>query len=149
MKTRTVTQYICEHCGKRGLSSGHMKKHELRCTKNRHRVCGVCKMLEHEQPNMGDLLALLPEPKDHMSYGEWHSGLEDGDCISSAVEVCLPELRKAAGDCPACIMAALRQKGIPVPCAIGFDFTKEMQAIWTDINDAREAEEYARESSYY
>ena len=91
-------------------------------------------MLEQEQPAVIDLLAVLPNPKEYeeidADFG-WKSfvGLE------AAVDEALPKLRDIAGDCPACILAALRQKGIPVPIAKSFNFKAECESIWADINE--------------
>ena len=88
---------------------------------------------EWKQPKISKLLAVLPDPvlfKTTNDQGDstYHSGL------TLAVNVALPELRKLTSNCPACIMSALRQKGIPVPMATDFDFSSEMKSIWAEIN---------------
>lgn len=140
VKTRVVKQYCCEFCRKRGLSASHMAKHESSCTLNPNRVCRVCKMDwggERTQKPITELMALLPDPKDYKHYGELIVfDKATGESFGKVVNSHLTELRQATGNCPACIMAALRQKGIPVPVATDFDFTTEMKAIWDDINDS-------------
>lgn len=142
MTSKTVTRYQCGFCKKKGYSASHMAKHERHCTMNPNRVCRVCRMITGEvQPRrpVKELVAILP--KHPRSYYEGAQD-EDGTIFphpnaESEVANALVELRKAYNDCPACIMAALRQAGIPVHCAKGFDFKKEMQSIWDDINNAK------------
>ena len=102
-----------------------MRKHEERCTLNPQRKCGVCAMMDEEQPTMAALL----EP---------FAGIEAGEECTFDVAVlntALAQVRNVA-NCPACIMAAIRQSGIPVPVVEGFNFTEEMRSIWADFNDA-------------
>ena len=130
----TRTRCECDHCGKKNWSIGHMRKHERHCTKNPNRECRVCKMVEGEQKPIAELLALLPQPvswEDEYGFVVFH---ED---TKTNVNAALPGLRDACNDCPGCILAALRQKGIPVPLATDFDFSKEMKSLWSDINESR------------
>ena len=110
---------------------------------NPNRVCGMCKMVEGDQKDIKELLAILPDPSDYLIEEEINLGhpigvqkYESFQGLEEAVSEALPELRKLVDNCPACIMAALRQKGIPVPCAEGFNFTEECKELWSDINDA-------------
>ena len=133
MKTKRVNRYYCEFCKKSGGAKGHMAHHEVRCTLNPNRLCGMCGLIDNNQPDIKDLISLLPLPYDFYQSSmefEGYSGL------SEAIEKVMPELREKSGNCPACIMAALRQRGIPVPCAQSFNFTQECKEIWKDINEA-------------
>ena len=142
MRVKKVNRYYCDFCKKAGCAGGHIRKHEERCTKNPNRICGMCKMLGRDQPKLQDLLDILPNPKeyeDNEYTGEfmpYHSGLAED------VDKLLPQLRKLTNNCPACIMAALRQKGIPIPLVRNFNFANECKDIWTDINEANLAEDY-------
>jgi hypothetical protein len=78
---------------------------------------------------LSELMDLLPVPPDFESGTIPDS---DFDRINSAV----PALREATGGCPACMMAALRQKGFPIPVVTAFNYTNEMKAIWDSINDS-------------
>ena len=139
MKVKKRNRYYCDYCKKSGGSKYHMEQHELHCTMNPQRQCRVCKMVDGEQKPIGELLRILPEPRinydDENPNIEWESypGLKDA----------MLKLRKLTEGCPACMMAALRQKGIPVPAAKPeFDFGKEMDWLWSCINDAQnEAQE--------
>jgi hypothetical protein len=137
MKTKKVNRYECDFCHKRGLSASHMAKHESSCTMNPNRKCRVCAMgwgqhapNERDQKPIAELIALLPDPKDFAEDGALSA------LLKRQTNKVLPQLRAACDNCPACIMAALRQRGIPVPLATDFNFTEEMKAIWSDINDA-------------
>ena len=55
----------------------------------------------------------------------------------AALDACLAQVRNVSNNCPACIMAAIRQSGIPVPAVSGFNFTEEMRKVWADSNDAQ------------
>jgi len=140
MKTtkRVRTRCECDYCGKKNWSIGAMRKHELHCTKNPDRECRVCKMVEGTQKPIAELMALLPD----IELPENIAGVKcceraDMDLIESSMK----GLRDACENCPACIMAALRQKGIPVPLVESFDFTREMKSIWNDINEAKREDE--------
>ena len=91
-------------------------------------------MLENEQPKIEDLLAVLPEWKEQHDCGYSDNASEINDVI--------PMLSHAAGQCPACMLAAIRQKGIPVPAVESFNFKAKCDAIWADINDANRHEDY-------
>ncbi len=132
MKRKKVWRYYCDYCKKAGCSGGHLLKHEQRCTLNPNRYCGFCHLLEQEQSDLNKAMELLPEPEDYLQRDE-EFGLEE------AVKIALPKLRNFVGNCPACIMAALRQKGIPVPIAVDFKFKAECKSVWTDFNEGQES----------
>lgn len=135
MKVKKVNRYWCEFCGKASCSGGHMKKHEERCTKNPNRKCGVCKLIDQEQPSLPELIAVLPDPAPYLNV-DGEMSFYDGK-LQEECNRLLPSLRHAAGECPACMLAAIRQRGIPVPLVSEFSFSKMMKAIWDDINEAR------------
>lgn len=128
MTKKQVWRYFCEFCGKGSLSGGHMRAHEKHCTANPNRICRMHKYFDVPQCPMEDLIeALAQNPNDH--------GLAD--------------LRKLAGGCPICILAAIRQSGIckwdgdPTnpPVDLSFNFKFELAEAWKAINDAA-AEDY-------
>lgn len=103
---------------------------------NPNRVCGMCKMTGRKQPSMVELLESLPDVATLTRHHEY------GDNIAELDVETVKRLRHVADNCPACIMAALRQKKIPVCKAADFDFTKECKSIWSDFNQ-NQAESYA------
>lgn len=129
MKKLQRWRYYCDFCKKAGQSGGHMKSHESACTLNPGRVCKMCVKMDHVgQPAMADLLAVLPLPPNEM-------GWDEEEAFKALVEAAMPELRILTNNCPACIMAALRQKKIPVPIVTSFNFKKEIEAIFQGINE--------------
>ena len=145
MRRKKMWRYYCDYCKKTGGSGYHLKKHEKGCTLNPNRVCGFCGILEQPQSDLVKAMELLPEPKEYMKEDEYAGITYKG--LGEAVEKTMPKLRDLVGNCPACIMAALRQKGIPVPMVESFDFKKECASVWADFNEnQRRIDE---ESTYY
>ena len=143
MRKKKVWRYYCDFCKKAGCSGGHLKKHESRCTLNPSRTCGFCGLRDEPQPDLKKAMKLLPDPEKYVvkidekyAHGFCYKGLD------VAIKEALPKLRNFVGNCPACILAALRQKGIPVPIATDFDFKKECRAAWSDFNAAQRENDY-------
>ena len=136
-------RYYCEFCKKSGGSAHHMRYHEAHCTMNPKRECGVCQYTENDgaQPEIKDLLACLP-PAEMFEAACMDEDIAKElfpDFSQHRITQGMHNLRKAAGNCPACILAALRQHGV-ISDLVGFDFKKEMDAVWEDVNAAeREA----------
>lgn len=134
MITKKVKRYYCEHpgCKKSGGAAWAMRYHEARCTANPNRVCGMCEMCDGGTETLQELIAVLPEP---VGWGEcdgdptgelykgWHRQAAEG----------LKRLQELT-ECPACILAAIRQRGIAGYC--DFDFKKERDEMFTNIRDA-------------
>jgi hypothetical protein len=135
-------RFYCEHCGKGGGSGGHIRRHEEACTKNPNRKCRMCAtLLEQGQPDLDALMGLLPtvEQQKRTRYSE--DGRHSWDQFEDIPEEAVKALREAAGKCPACMMAAIRQRGLPVTTAESFNFTEECKAIWAEINNKAYEEE--------
>ena len=108
---------------------------------NPRRVCGVCKLMEQVQSPMSLLLEKLPKRGDYPLDNE--GGIYGVPvAFLQALDTALPSLRDAAGNCPACILATLRQCGAYVPAVDGFNFTKEMKGVWSEFNMARQEDVY-------
>ncbi len=136
MKTKKVNRYWCDYCNKAGLSKSAMERHEKHCTLNPSRACRVCSLLggSHGLP-VSNLVALLPDSAPYIA-----AQFDDNKAhreLAAALKAALPILREAVSNCPACIMAALRQANIPVPMADNFDFKAEMKSIFDDLNEER------------
>lgn len=120
---KQVWQYRCDHCGKRNLSAGHMGRHEKHCTANPERACRVHAYFSQPQLAVTELRMAINTMLPDCGMGK---------------------LRELAGNCPACILAALRQSGIlkfdpdGPPLELGFDYKSEMQAVWNRVNDEAE-----------
>lgn len=134
MKTTRVNRYNCDHCGTKKYSAPHMTKHERGCTMNPDRTCGVCNLLEEHQRPLAPLVAMLPDPSGHRTVDEFDLVSFDAALTADANKA-LEALRDEANNCPACILAAIRQRGIPVPMVTDFDFSAEMRSVWSDVNE--------------
>jgi hypothetical protein len=158
MKRVQRWRYYCDFCKKSGNSGGHMKSHEASCTLNPARVCKLClKNSDGAQADMAAMLAILPDPAQFMvtlpaeyvmgdTTDEWlcirqESTHISDEAIKPALALAMPKLRELANECPVCILAALRQKGIPVPIVDGFNFKEELAEFWSGFNDAQEERE--------
>lgn len=139
MKTKTVKRYWCDHCKKAGLQAHAMAKHEKHCTLNPSRNCRVCGLLGGSThvgaERMAELVAILPKNVEWEGDDYGNPSLRYFS-FCDALRAATPALREATDNCPACIMAAIRQAGIPVPL-VEFDFKSEMQNIFDDINAQR------------
>ncbi len=119
MKTKKVSRYYCDFCGKGGCGAGHMKKHERGCTLNPDRQCGLCALFEEGQVIYADLDAALN--KDIVAGGEGVMKLEN--------------LRDASRNCPLCILSTLRlSKENEGSMENDFNFKNEIDAFWADYN---------------
>jgi hypothetical protein len=97
-----------------------MQRHEERCTMNPNRYCGMCAYAGNVQPDLKDLIALLPKI-DHYSPSD--AVVDTYSDLWVDLDEAFEKLQKAAPDgCPACILAALRQANIPVHMAPNWDF---------------------------
>lgn len=128
MKTKKVNQYICEFCGKRNYAAWAMKRHEKYCTMNPNRECRMCALIGELPESIEKLKSVLPEMKTvENSWG--CIDILNEDEIREAVK----KLRNKADNCPACVLATIRQKGIYVNVT-GFDYKKEIAGFWADYN---------------
>lgn len=129
---RQVWQYRCDFCAKRNLSAGAIAKHEKHCTANPNRICRMCAAIKKEQKALDALIACLSLAKP--DYG-------------------IAELRELAEECPACILAAIRQSKIREtykaasaneqewseeggPLDLKWDFKEALKDFWARINEA-------------
>lgn len=75
------------------------------------------------------LKAMLPQVK--ITEEDRWEGVGD---LVNRVNQALPALREAAGRCPACMLAALRQSGIPPYISSSFNFKEESKAVFAEAN---------------
>ena|GEM_PF-1384584 len=135
MKERTVKQFRCDFCDKKMYRRHSMVKHEAHCTKNPGRKCGVCEMIGAVQQPISKLTACFPDDPDYSKCGE--DGFASMGIYTEHEKACkaaMGKLRELTDNCPACILAALRQTESAVFC-VSFDFKAEMKEIWDDINE--------------
>lgn len=127
MKRYQTWRYKCDFCGKANCSGGAIAKHELHCTKNPNRACRMCAAVGDKQAPMADLIAAI-------KYGE-----SDELGFRSTFRK-IDALRSVAHNCPACILAALRQinedKNDPILGDDGFNWKLESKAWIEDYRNA-------------
>lgn len=135
MKTKKVNRYWCDFCNRPGLQAASMRKHELHCTLNPARDCRVCGLMGGSvkvgAQRMAELVAILPAYVEYEGDSQGNPNWQYS-AFCKALDNAMPLLRTAVDDCPACTMAALRQRKIPVPMVGTFDFNAEMQAIFAN-----------------
>lgn len=133
MRSFLRTRYGCDFCKKVGGSKPHMIKHEAGCTNNPNRDCSM-----HHIATGGGIQVL--------SVANLKRALSEGG---------FPFLKEAAENCPACILAGLRQSewgegaetgawGQPVDDGRdAFDFKKAVGAMWDEHNANQESGHYS------
>lgn len=138
MKVKKVNRYYCDFCKKSGCNKCAMEKHERHCTMNPNRRCRMCDAQAESPESMDVLLSILPDPK---KYNLDPDDFTEGNRLRDDVVAALPALRDKTLNCPACILAAIRQRGIPIYMVDGFDFKAECEAFFDRIH--RESVGYA------
>ena len=126
MKSKRVLRYYCDFCKKSGCGKYAMEQHELYCTMNPNRKCKMCAIADMEQLPIDALKRLLPLPKV----------MEDDYGVGYTVEENPLKKLHEATDCPACILATIRQSG-QMSYMYEFDFKKECKLFWDDVNKSR------------
>lgn len=124
------TRCECDYCGKKNWSVAAMKKHELHCTKNPNRICGICEMIGKPTVLLIDLIDKLPIPII--------SGGENGSIEYINIEeinLAIKEITKLSNSCPACVLSALRQKPIKIIDDIEFNYKDLWNQIKPEIDD--------------
>ena len=104
----------------------------------------MCALVDLPQLDTQKATAILPNPKEYLIMPEGENFTTE---LNKAVAEALPKLRDEVENCPACIMAASRLKGIPVFAAEDFNYKDENASWFQDYNDnQRRIDE---ESTYY
>lgn len=135
MKIKTVYRYYCDHCNKGSCAKGHMRKHELHCTMNPNRICRVCKLLGTKQQPISKLIDYLPSKKDYPDISDPYSGHYTDPVYITALEQAISKLRDKTRNCPACILATLRQATtIEMWLVETFNFKSEMEELFATIH---------------
>lgn len=139
MKKLQRWRYYCDFCKKAGGSGAAILKHEGSCTLNPGRSCRLCVITNGgSAATMDELLAVLPDPTAYNDDGGW----EAHDELLKNTEAAMPALRELTQNCPACIMAALRCKKIPVPMVESFKFKEEFASALSQANQNRRDDGY-------
>lgn len=136
MRTKTVKRHYCDHCNKGMLQIPAMVKHEKGCTLNPDRICGMCGFNGGTpSPPIDELKAIHQEDIDNSIANG--SNLET---VGFEPLMTYPSLRGdllKATDCPACILAVIRQSN-EERVFLNFDYQKELKEFWAAHNDEPE-----------
>ena len=141
MRKKRVWRYYCDYCGKGSCSAGAMKQHEAHCTMNPYRTCRVCALMsgEKEAPPspMKKMLAVLPPVEAITEISPLTGCRIVGEKGHDVLQTVIERLEEAADGCPACMLAALRQKGYLdfLPGSL-FDYDKRMKTVFAEVNEA-------------
>ena len=130
--------YYCDYCKTRRIAKWAMEQHERHCTMNPNRTCQMCSFTDGEGSVAGlpEMIDVIKNGvKDKNEYGEW-------TFIDMEREAGILAELKNMTTCPACILAALRQSGLPYLFP-SFDFKKEKETMFREHNaDADQHFEY-------
>ena len=147
MRTKKLNTYWCEFCRKHGLSASHIAKHEKHCTGNPNRKCRMCDAAGLTQKPMAELVACLPTWYREDWIDPVVQPLTERQIVAG-----MKDLIELADGCPACILAAMRQRRIP-HYAADWDFREAAKSFWSDVvverHDREEAMALEAEVSHY
>jgi len=131
MTKRRAWRYKCDYCKKVGGAARHMEDHEKVCTLNPDRECRMCRYAGGSPGALADMKAVLMVA----SNAYYHSAQRrpENQVSESIWQDAMGAIR-ALSNCPACILAALRQAPSNV---CDFDFKKESKALWERVNEDR------------
>lgn len=145
MKTVKKNVYYCDSCKKRSLSASAMNKHELRCTANPDRECGICNVLQGASPNIREIVNELKKRftiEIEVSKIEFDLTVENQVCKWIGEPVTLEEIRNLVDGCPNCMLAILRQSRLNYQCCgIEFDYKAEFVLAMREVDAAKSSQE--------
>ncbi|HAR34677.1 MAG TPA: hypothetical protein DCR95_11520 [Desulfobacter sp.] len=120
-------RYYCDHCKKVSGRKDVMVRHESGCTNNPDRVCGFCRISENEQEHINTLKAAL-----FTDINNFQKKTID-PYVRNKIEI--KNLRAVSNNCPACILAAIKQiEKEGHFWEFDFDFKEEMSGFWAEYN---------------
>lgn len=103
----------------------------------------MCAFIEAHAAPLIELIAMLPRGAEYMRVEEnWcDMQLETYNGLSEALASVFDTLSDAADSCPACILAALRQAGIPAHVSAPlFNYKAVVKGVFAIHTDAEQAE---------
>lgn len=143
MKKEKRWVYYCDFCKKSGRSAVSMARHEKSCTMNPDRVCRMCKYSDGTpQAKMENLLKAV-SIAEIMEKVEWHGTENMITVIIEKEKEAIEKLREVASNCPACMLAAIRQYANGNALGFSsFDFKKEKEKFWQVHNELQRDKDY-------
>ena len=102
MKIVKKNIYYCDFCKKKSLRS--LVKHEVRCTGNVNRYCGLC-----DDAKGKNIPKLIEGYKERYQIIESETlGITTQEIKWLGYELTIKEVKKAVDDCPNCVLTILR-----------------------------------------
>ncbi len=133
-------RYYCDFCKKGGGRKDVIVKHERGCTARPDRICGLCDHCGEVQPKLSVLTEFIDAHCKDLPRYDRDGGRDilsvSGDKLDPMVE----ELGKLANECPACMLAALRQA--KTETYSNFKFKERLDAWWAEENANQGSERY-------
>ena len=125
MRSQLRMRHYCDFCKKSGGTKPAMERHERGCTGNPDRHCRMCEIRGNVHHPMPELIAAVG------------NGDRDG----------MTRLRELTDDCPACILATLRQSKELAPCfpMNPFGLGDEERGTYMEFRFEEEQKEFWRE----
>ncbi len=106
-----------------------MSRHEKSCTLNPNRTCRVCQVVGLKPLPLAELISFA---RKHAEPEKIQLPMEDVELgLPTLTGWTIPVFRGRCGNCPACILAALRQADVYLD---GFNFQEEMRDLWREHN---------------
>jgi hypothetical protein len=124
-------RWYCDHCKKSSGTGAAMTKHERGCTNNPERVCGMCAFAGLDAKPLPELKAFV------LAHSERDEGIFDKREYGVLKLESIASFKELAGDCPACMFAAMRQTTTFFPSAHEFKLKDEMRKVLAECNDSR------------
>jgi len=133
MKSKKVTQYSCDHCGKKKYTLHSMIVHEEHCTLNPDRKCRMCQLIGSDN-DIKTLLAMIPKDVEEEKalnifddvYVEFPEIINRKEILDAFLK-----MKEAADSCPACILAVVRQLKSKV--VFNFNYKKEAMEVFASF----------------
>jgi len=136
MKVKKVNRYYCDFCKKSGCNKHALEQHEQHCTMNPHRECRMCDKGDTTE-YLTEALSVLPNPKNY-EVNNLLGGIDYKQEFYERIPKDIQAVKEMMDGCPACVLAAMRQKGIHLG-GTGYDYKKECEDWWSEINAERQA----------
>lgn len=121
MTKRRVWRYRCDFCKRSGCSAVHIARHELGCTANPNRECGICKLIGNVQVPTEELVATL------------------AGATQETIDRQVQALSSLCDGCHACMLAAIRQSGVQEDIIVPFDYMEAHKEFWNTRNERCES----------
>lgn len=124
-------RYYCDFCKKGGCSGGHMANHEIHCTKNPNRKCGMCHHvvgdIAHDYKGLAKELDSGWVERYDPTTERMIEGAEEQNQKHQAA------IMEKVNNCPACFLTVIRFSTYGAE----FDFKKAKENWWNDFSKRR------------